>query len=725
MRGVITKALLLLYRLIGKTGLMQLPWSKTLFWRSYFLYKKYVEDPFDALIKARPEVFKGGHILDIGANIGYTTSLFSSIADPQFKVYSFEPDASNFAMLTEVIGKRSDRDRIVPVFAAVGPRDGTIELWHNEAHHADHRILTSKLKESLAEPNLVSTVPLVSVDHFLKSQGIEGPIKFIKIDVQGYELAVCEGMAQTLENNPDVVIAMEYAPDSMHALGFDPDKLIEFFRNRDYFIYLLERNGRTRPVDPRTLQGALERSDYVDLLISKQASLDRAEPAAEASPAIVPSRQEHATSRYKFQLLLGIVTLMASIWLSSGTMAPAGATLYAPLVSQPCGYLFNSDHPHHKAAFLMLDGAEKSQWAFSVVLRRILFPLLAYPFMKMWGFELGGFFASLLLHVVTFLVFIAFLRKEIGEKAAVLGMWLLATYPGISYWAALPYSYVAIVPCSLLATILLWKLNNAREIKKAVGFALLLGVLFTAYDFLPIFGLAALLIVILNRRYVQAVPVLLALLIPQLISNQILKEIYGVSLSNSNTDVYYYIIQSYLHRPDYERWVSLLADVPRVAIDNYLFSSFLFLPALFVILFSLNLFKNRIRISVVEKSIALSVLALFLFNNLAPPYDGWQLRGDWVARMYQPVFTVLVLFAARKYQQSASLGQTWKRALFALCALTVLANASIAFGPMLNNPFASSLYYHFYKHPPAMSSPTAMSENLRKYGRRPLGFCDY
>src|SRR2546430_2780964 len=55
--------------------------------------------------------------------------------------------------------------------------------------------------------------------------------------------------------------------------------------------------------------------------------------------------------------------------ISSGTMAPYGATLSAPLVLSPCAYLVNIDHLHHKAVFLMLDGADQSAWSFSVLLR--------------------------------------------------------------------------------------------------------------------------------------------------------------------------------------------------------------------------------------------------------------------------------------------------------------------------------------------------------------------
>ena len=56
----------------------------------------------------------------------------------------------------------------------------------------------------------------------------------------------------------------------------------------------------------------------------------------------------------------------------------------------PCGYLFNLDHPQYRAAFAMLDGAPRDQWEWSITLRRILYPLFAFPFMKVGGLRRRG-----------------------------------------------------------------------------------------------------------------------------------------------------------------------------------------------------------------------------------------------------------------------------------------------------------------------------------------------
>jgi hypothetical protein len=425
-----------------------------------------------------------------------------------------------------------------------------------------------------------------------------------------------------------------------------------------------------------------------------------------------------STGRFHIHLAAALCVLCAAIWLSSGTLAPYA--LLAPQVLDS-GYLGNADHETQRAVFLMLDGAPRSAYEFSTVQRRILFFVVAYPFMKTWGFEWGGFLASLILHGACFIVFILFLKSRFGERGAIMGMWLLATYPGITYWAALPYSYVCIVPLSLLAGILIWEMERAQHPRRLFALSVALGILFLGYDLMPIFGLAALVVIWLQKRYWMLPVSLVGFVSPFVILTVVLKSLYGVELLNGNTMFYVRAVNSFLSQPDLWAWAKLLARFPDIFIQTYFFSNFLFLPLFFALVVLSARFGERLELNLTEKGILLAAVAIFTFINLAPPYPGYSLRGTWIPRIYQPVFVAMVLYAARKSCRIESLSGIVKRRFLLLATITIVGNSVVVFGPIIDSAFSSELsselYYRFFK-----SVPNEFINHLDRFGRRPLGF---
>ena len=146
--------------------------------------------------------------------------------------------------------------------SAVGAEGGTVQLWLNSHHHADHRVITDQFRASTSPANTVS-VPMVTIDGFLERN--PGPICLIKIDVQGFELPVCEGMSATLEQNRDVSLILEYAPSDMRDLGFEPSHLIKFLTDRGFECSLINADGTLSPGVPYV---AMDGS-YVDLLFRR------------------------------------------------------------------------------------------------------------------------------------------------------------------------------------------------------------------------------------------------------------------------------------------------------------------------------------------------------------------------------------------------------------------------------------------------------------------------
>jgi FkbM family methyltransferase len=257
------------YGLARSAGLLNNSWGKRAFVSSYFLYKKFWEDPLWGLTQREPALFQNGSILDIGANIGYTSCLFARALKPGSKVYSFEPDQANFHMLSEVIRRKKLSERVIPLNSAVGSSDGRIEIWHNEKHCGDHRVATEHFKNTLPSSSQIFSSALVSVDGFVKTNHLQD-ISFIKIDVQGYELAVCEGMTETLAKFPGLSICCEYAPESLMELGFDPMQLLNYFRTNRFQVHILTRSSIQLAPDNMTIQQVAEEAGYVDLLCSRQ-----------------------------------------------------------------------------------------------------------------------------------------------------------------------------------------------------------------------------------------------------------------------------------------------------------------------------------------------------------------------------------------------------------------------------------------------------------------------
>ncbi|HET7707780.1 MAG TPA: hypothetical protein VFM36_16965 [Thermoanaerobaculia bacterium] len=421
--------------------------------------------------------------------------------------------------------------------------------------------------------------------------------------------------------------------------------------------------------------------------------------------------------RYRMHAVGATAVLAAAIYLSSGTMAPYGATDSHPFVLEPCHYLVNVDHHHFEAVYLMIRGVESAQWAGSVVLRRLLFPVISYPLVMAAGFLAGGLIASILLNVAALLVFASFVRRRVGEGGATATLWLLATYPGITYWAGLPYSYVAIVPGSLFGLMLLYRMQERVALKDVVRAAFLLGLIFTAYDLFPFFGPAAVIVLSVARRWLAAVVATITMAIPGLLV-ALMFMMMGIPLSNTNTANYRSVVVSYLSFDRYSsEWLAYLAELPFVLFSNAIYGNLVFLPILAIAGAVLLRGRRGIIVALPEKALLMTALAVFLFTNAAPPYDGWQMRGHWLARLYQPLVVVLLMIAARATQSlEGTLRARWRVAL----GLTVALNASVAFGPILMNPLAGFVYHKFYVHSP----PDSLLLNMQRYGRRPLGFCD-
>lgn len=250
------------YRVVRRSGVLGTSLGRELFASAYFLYKRY-EDHLCGLLRSYPHLVQRGNVLDVGANIGYTARVLARAIDPGYVVYAFEPEPLNYRMLQRTVARPEFAGKIRTQQCAIGAEDSTAQLWLNMGHPADHRVITNEFRR--ADPVLMGiTVPLVSIDNFLHRN--PGPVSFIKIDVQGFEQAVCDGMKTTIERNAELSVVLEYSPAAMRELGFKPAELLQFLSGRGFECYVVGPKGSLT----EGLPAGMEDSDYVDLLFSRR-----------------------------------------------------------------------------------------------------------------------------------------------------------------------------------------------------------------------------------------------------------------------------------------------------------------------------------------------------------------------------------------------------------------------------------------------------------------------
>jgi FkbM family methyltransferase len=183
-------------------------------------YLDHVEGEFEpemvSLFKAL--IQPNNTVLDIGANIGCTSILFGDLAR---KVYSFEPSPTTHRWLVENV-KRAKLNNVEPINLGLGKEAGTFELTFAPNNRSGGFV--SNLT-SASEGHQVEHITIARGDDFIRERQLN-KVDFIKIDVEGFEQSVIEGLAATIVRDQPIV-ALELNHWCLNA--FQRTSVPEFF----------------------------------------------------------------------------------------------------------------------------------------------------------------------------------------------------------------------------------------------------------------------------------------------------------------------------------------------------------------------------------------------------------------------------------------------------------------------------------------------------------------
>jgi FkbM family methyltransferase len=160
---------------------------------------------------------EGMVFVDIGAHIGYYTLLAAQCVGACGKVYAFEPAPDNFRVLTRNI-EQNALTNVVAESVAVARSSGRASFTLSDNDSSSHSLAGAFQSGRRVE------VETISLDEYFSEY--EGRIDIVKLDAEGAELAILEGMQQALARNPEMVLFTEIYPRAMEAFGNSPEAFL-------------------------------------------------------------------------------------------------------------------------------------------------------------------------------------------------------------------------------------------------------------------------------------------------------------------------------------------------------------------------------------------------------------------------------------------------------------------------------------------------------------------
>jgi FkbM family methyltransferase len=190
----------------------------------------------------RKHLSPGDTFLDVGANVGYISSMAASYVGKTGAVHGFEPLPECFARL-QVLTQLNPEYRFFFNHIALGENEGVLPITydpHGESRNA------SLVHGGTAAPELTTlNVPVKRLDSYIQEK-IPQPetIRLIKIDVEGFEFAVLRGLERFFsETKYRPAMICEIKPWEVKNLGYTLQDFVSYMEKFGYRSYELAQDN--------------------------------------------------------------------------------------------------------------------------------------------------------------------------------------------------------------------------------------------------------------------------------------------------------------------------------------------------------------------------------------------------------------------------------------------------------------------------------------------------
>ncbi len=184
----------------------------------------------------------GATVLDVGAHVGYYTLLAARAVGRTGTVYALEPGPAEAALLLWNV-RMNGHGHVWVVPQAAGNRVGSAQLCLSgvsSMHSLGRHELAGAWQGS-------TTVGMVTIDALLAGRSVD----VVKMDVEGAEPLVLEGMQETVRRSPGLTIFSEFSPQMCRALSLDPEEFVARLHDLGLEVSLVDEWERRLVPVPR------------------------------------------------------------------------------------------------------------------------------------------------------------------------------------------------------------------------------------------------------------------------------------------------------------------------------------------------------------------------------------------------------------------------------------------------------------------------------------------
>ncbi len=186
----------------------------------------------------------GGTVLDVGAHVGYSSTLFADWVGEDGRVHAFEPLPWHREQIAENARVNGFEERVQMHPFAISDRAGKASFFYSNSLNTGMGSLYTKRRSSRQ-----IDVETCRLDDWRHANGVE-KADLVKIDVEGAELDVLAGMEEGNGDGAYPVLLIEVHGDALTEMGRSVDELVETIESQNYALFAWSAEHRFEPYSP-------------------------------------------------------------------------------------------------------------------------------------------------------------------------------------------------------------------------------------------------------------------------------------------------------------------------------------------------------------------------------------------------------------------------------------------------------------------------------------------